>query len=225
MQPSASRDARPALLEGMDGLARQRLLAACRPRRFRSREIVFHEGDPGESVHIVMSGRVAVRVTTPLGHVVTLSVLGPGDSFGELALLDPDSLRTATVIAIEETHTLMITGTQLAELRRSHLHIDRFLDEMLGGYVRRLSQMVVEALYLPVEVRIARRLANLATVYATTGGRAVIRLTQEDLASMAGTTRATTNKVLQELASRNVLRLGRGRIEVRDRAALARAGG
>lgn len=222
---SAARTTRTTLLEGIDGPARQQLLAACRPRRFRAREIVFHEGDPGDSLHLVMSGRVAVRVTTPLGHVVTLSVLGPGDSFGELAVLDPDSVRTATVVAIEETHTLTLSGAQLADLRRRHSHIDQFLNETLGGYVRRLSQLVLEALYLPVEVRIARRLAQLAAVYATTGGRAEIRLTQDDLATMAGTTRATANKVLQELAGRNIVRLGRGRIVVHDRAALVRAGG
>jgi CRP-like cAMP-binding protein len=83
--------------------------------------------------------------------------------------------------------------------------------------------MVLEALYLPVDVRVARRLARLAGLYAGDNGSAEIRLTQDDLASMAGTTRATTNRVLQELAAKGVLSLSRGRIVVRDRIALDRA--
>jgi CRP/FNR family transcriptional regulator, cyclic AMP receptor protein len=212
------------LLQGLDDATRRSLIATSRPRRFRARETVCHEGDPGDSFHIVVSGRLAVRVTTPLGHTATLSLLGPGDTFGELALLDPASLRTATVVALEETHTLSLTRAQLDELRRHHPQIDRFISETLAGHVRRLSAMVLEALYLPVDVRIARRLARLAGLYAADDGSAEIRLTQDDLATMAGTTRATTNRVLQELAAEGVLSLSRGRIVVRDRTALDRAG-
>lgn len=213
-----------SLLQGLDDAARGRLIATSRPRRFRARETVCHEGDPGDSFHIVVSGRLAVHVTTPLGHIATLSLLGPGDTFGELALLDPAARRTATVVAVEEAHTLCLTRAQLDELRQHHPEIDRFITETLAGYVRRLTVMVVEALYLPVDARIARRLAHLASIYARDNGSAEIRLTQDDLASMAGTTRATTNKVLQELAVRGVLSLRRGRIVVRDRGALDRAG-
>jgi CRP-like cAMP-binding protein len=170
-----------------------------------------------------VSGKLAVRVTTPLGQVVTLSLLGPGDSFGELALLDPASLRTATVVAIEEAHTLTLTGAQLDALRRRYPQVDAYITETLTSYVRRLSAMVLEALYLPVEDRVTRRLARLARLYALDDGSAEIRLTQDDLASMAGTTRASANKVLQELAGRGLLTLGRGRISVPDRYALDRA--
>jgi CRP/FNR family transcriptional regulator, cyclic AMP receptor protein len=82
---------------------------------------------------------------------------------------------------------------------------------------------VLEALYLPVEDRVIRRLAHLARLYAIDNGSAEIRLTQDDLASMAGTTRATANKVLQELAGRGLLTLRRGRISVPDRFAFDRA--
>jgi CRP/FNR family cyclic AMP-dependent transcriptional regulator len=170
-----------------------------------------------------VSGKLAVRVTMPLGQIATLSLLGPGDSFGELALLDPESLRTATIVAIEEAHTLTITGAQLEELRRQHPQVDAYITETLTSYVRRLSTMVLEALYLPVEDRVTRRLARLAGLYSRDNASAEIRLTQDDLASMAGTTRATANKVLQDLAGRGLLTLGRGRISVPDRFALDRA--
>jgi CRP/FNR family transcriptional regulator, cyclic AMP receptor protein len=213
----------PSLLQGLEDEARRSLIAQSRPRRFRARDIVCHEGDPGDSLHVVVSGKLAVRVTTPLGQIATLSLLGPGDSFGELALLDPASLRTATVVAIEEAHTLTLTGAQLDVLRRQYPQVDTYITETLTSYVRRLSTMVLEALYLPVEDRVTRRLARLAGLYSLDNGGADIRLTQDDLASMAGTTRATANKVLQELAGRGLLTLRRGRISVPDRYALDRA--
>ncbi|MGH8921188.1 MAG: cyclic nucleotide-binding domain-containing protein, partial [Actinomycetes bacterium] len=74
------------LLTGLDEAERSRLLAAGEPRRFRRHEVVFHEGDPGDSLHLILSGQLTVRVTTPLGDVATLSLLGTGQSFGELAL-------------------------------------------------------------------------------------------------------------------------------------------
>ncbi len=182
-----------------------------------------HEGDPGDCLHLITTGRLIVRVTTPLGHTATLSLLNTGDSFGELALLSPEARRTATVVAVEDTDTLTLSRAQLARLRRDHPQIDRILTNTLAAQVRRLSAMVLEALYLPVDERVIRRLAQLARAYGGNAAIAEIRLTQDDLASMAGTTRATANKVLRELEDRRVLTLGRGTITVTDRPALDRA--
>lgn len=211
------------LLRGLDGDERRQLLAACTPRRFRRRDIVCHEGDPGDCLHLITTGRLIVRVTTPLGHTATLSLLSAGDSFGELALLSPEARRTATVVAVEDSDTLTLSRAQLARLRRDHPQIDRILTNTLAAQVRRLSAMVLEALYLPVDERVIRRLAQLARAYGGGAAIAEIRLTQDDLASMAGTTRATANKVLRELEDKRVVTLGRGTITVIDRAALDRA--
>lgn len=210
------------LLRGLDETERRQLLAACTPRRFKRRDIVCHEGDPGDSLHLITAGRLIVRVTTPLGHVATLSIMGAGDAFGEQALLSPDARRTATVVAVENAETLTLSRDQLDRLRRKHPHIDRILTDTLAAQVRRLSAMVLEALYLPVDQRVVRRLAHLATVYGGPQGVAEIRLTQEDLASMAGTTRATANQVLRELEDKRILTLGRGTITVIDRPGLAK---
>jgi CRP/FNR family cyclic AMP-dependent transcriptional regulator len=206
------------MLRGLDDEDRRRLVTAGTPRRFAAREVVFHEGDPGDTVHLVVSGRLAVRATTPLGHTATLNLLGPGDTFGEMAALDPRARRTATVVALEPTRTLALDGERFAALRRRHPQIDRFLSGLLAEKVRRTSELVVEALYVAVDVRLARRLGELADSY-----RGEIRLTQEDLAAVVGTTRATANSALRALAARGVVALRRGRIAVTDRAALDRA--
>jgi CRP-like cAMP-binding protein len=184
------------LLAGLDEAERSRLLAAGEPRRFRRHEVVCHEGDPGDSLHLILSGRLAVRVSTPLGDVATLSLLGAGQVFGELALLDPEARRTATVVALEPTRTLALRRSVLFALREQHPSIDRFLTMTLAGYVRRLSAMVLEAMYLPVEQRVRRQLAELAQIYGGDSRHVEIHLTQDDIANLAGTTRATANRVL-----------------------------
>jgi len=202
---------------------RRDVLASCTPRRFKRREIVCHEGDLGDTLHLIRSGRLIVRVATPFGNTATLTMLGPGYSFGELALADRNSRRTATVEAIEDAETLTLSRAQLAALREKYPQIDRVIIGTLAAQVRRLSAQVLEALYLPVETRVVRRLVDLARIYGGPNPVADIRLNQDDLASMAGTTRATANKVLRELQQREVLTLTRGRITVVDRAALQRA--
>src|SRR5438034_8776627 len=80
---------------------RRRLLEVARRRKFKHGEVVFHEGDPGDSLYLIDKGHVAIRVTTALGDVATLVVLGPGEAFGEGALLAADDCRTASAVAVE----------------------------------------------------------------------------------------------------------------------------
>ena len=86
------------LLSSLTADEQMRVISQTHRRRFRKGEIIFHEGDPGDSLHLIAKGHVAVRRSTPLGDVATLLVLGPGDFFGEMALLDRGP-RHATVIA------------------------------------------------------------------------------------------------------------------------------
>lgn len=209
-------------LEGVPEEDRRRLLAATTRRRFARREVLFHEGDPGDTVHLVDRGRVAVRVTTPRGDVATLRVRGAGEVIGELALLHDASRRTATVVALERTETLTLHRDAFGDLRRRHPSVDDFLVSVLADEVRRLSSLLVEALYVPVETRVVRRLVDLAGDYTSGEAAAEIPLTQEDLASLAGTSRATVNKVLGGLERDGVVTGARGRITVRDLEALRR---
>jgi CRP-like cAMP-binding protein len=137
------------------------VLVAARRRRFARNEVVFHEGDPGDTVHLVDRGRVAVRVTSPLGDAVTLRILGPGAIFGELAVLSP-APRNATVVAVERTETLALHRDRFEQLRREHPDVDRILLEALITEVRRLSTQLLEALHAPVPRRVALRLIDLA---------------------------------------------------------------
>lgn len=211
-----------SLLEDLSGVDRSDLLAASRRRRFARNEVLFHEGDPGASLHLVTKGYVAIRSSTPLGDVVTLAVLGPGQVFGELALLNEDAMRTASAVALNAAETLSWQHGQVEELRRKSRDVDRFLIEILVDQVQRLSGLLVEALHDPVERRVLRRLSALAELYDSDVEVAEVPVTQEDIASLAGTTRPTANRVLKDAEAQGLLELSRGKIRVLDREELAR---
>lgn len=212
-----------SILDGIPEDDRRRVLAATRRRRFGRREVLFHEGDPGDSVHLIDRGRVSVRMTTPLGDVAMLNVRGAGEVVGELALLDPASRRSASVVALEPTETLALHRDEFAELRDRQPSVDRFLVAILASEVQRLSSRLAEALYVSVDTRVLRRLVDLAELYASDGRSPIeIPFTQEELGSIAGTSRATVNRVLGEIEAEGIVEVRRGRILVLEETALQR---
>ncbi|MGH9223648.1 MAG: Crp/Fnr family transcriptional regulator [Acidimicrobiales bacterium] len=203
--------------------ARRDLLSRARRRRFRKGEVVFHEGDPGDALHLVDKGHLVVQRSTPLGDMATVRALGPGDVFGELAVVAP-APRVATVMAVDPAETLAVHRDVFDELRSAHPIVDRLLVHALADEVRRLSARLLEALYISSDKRIYLRLLEMARLFGTADGGAAIAipLTQEQLAQMAGTTRPTANRVLRSAEAEGCVRMTRGRIEVLDLAAVVR---
>jgi CRP/FNR family transcriptional regulator, cyclic AMP receptor protein len=200
-----------------------RLLSIARRRTFARGEVVFHRDDPANALHLIVEGRFAVVITTPLGETAMLAVRGPGDAFGELALVSGgEAARSATVSALEPAETRSVLQDDFERLRREHAGIDAVLVAILAERVRRLSERLTEAYYLSAETRVLRRLVEVADLY---GGP--VPLPQEALAELAGTSRATVNRVLREQELRGLVELGRAKIIVLDRDALIgkRSGG
>lgn len=184
--------------------------------------MIFHDGDPGDVVHLVVRGHVAIRVTTPLGDVATLRVIGPGELFGELALVAP-APRRGGAVALDPVETLCLHRDQLEAMRRADPSVDRVLIEVLAAEVRRLSARLVEALFAPVEQRVWRCLSELATAFGGSDDEiVVIPVTQDDIAQMVGATRPTVNRLLRAAEAAGTVELARGRVEVLDRDAVER---
>lgn len=209
------------LLSSLPETERRSLISRCRRRRYPRGGYICHEGEPGDSVHLIAVGTVSVLVTDPLGTAVTLDVLRPGDSFGEQCLIGEESLRSASVVALEKTETLSFTRGEFEALWDSSRDAALGVARMLDSRLRATSQALLEALYLPAETRVLRRLAYLAEVYGDHRSKTV-PVTQDDLASMAGTTRQTVNRVLSRAQEDGLVELARGRIVVTDEARLAR---
>ncbi len=208
------------LLAGLPDETRRTVLKSAVRRRYRKGDTLFFEGEPGDTLHLIASGRVAIRVGSRTGDTATLAVLSPGDCFGEQALLDPKARRTASAVALEPSETLALHRADFDALRRREPAVTDLLVEILARQVRRLSGLVVEAHFMPADQRVVNRLAELAVAYAPLTS---IPLTQEDLASLAGTTRPTTNRALQQLVDRGVIELRRGRVEIIDPEMLERS--
>ena len=212
------------VLEGVPAEDVRQLLSIARRRTFRRGEVVFHVHDPADTLHLIVSGRFAVRVQTAVGDVAILSVLGPGDIVGELGLIGGESRRAATVEALEPGETRSVHRPDWERLRRDHPSVGEVLTAVLADRLRRVNTHLLEALYTPADTRIRRRLVELARAYGPEVGEARIPLRQEDLASIAGTSRATVNRVLREEEARGTVRLERGRTIVLDRDALEKRG-
>lgn len=190
-------------------------------------EVVFHEGDLADTVHFVVEGRVVARRSSESGDRLAYAVIGPGETFGELAMLAPDRRRTTTIQAFEPTVTMSLSYRDFARLCSDHPSVERLLVSLLAERVARLTDGLMEALHVPADRRVARRLVELCMLY-TPGpvtSTAVVPLTQTDLSELSGVTRPTANRVLRGLAATGVLELSRGSITVLDAAALRRHAG
>jgi CRP-like cAMP-binding protein len=206
------------LLAELDAEDLRQVLAVSRRRTFARGEVVFHRDDPADSLHLVVRGRFGARVVTPLGDSVLVDVLGPGQSFGELALVTQDARRSATVEALEAAETRSIFRDEFVALQRAHPGVKDVLLRLLGEQLRRSTDRVVEAHWIDAETRVRRRLSDLSVTF--TDG--IVPLTQEDIAALAGTSRATVNRVLREEEAHGAISRARGRTTVLDRDSLER---
>lgn len=195
-------------------------MAAARRRRYGRGDTVIWQGDEAGSLFHVAQGRLKVRFTTPGGDSVLLDVLGPGEVFGELAVLVQRHERTASAEAMDDVVLDVMRRDDFDRLRAEHRDVDEFLLHGLARRVDKLTRRVAEAHYVPVERRLARRLFEAARAFHTPGQQLVLPFTQDDVAQLAGTTRPTANQVLKQLERDGVVGLARGRIEVLDVAAL-----
>jgi CRP/FNR family cyclic AMP-dependent transcriptional regulator len=211
-------------LSAMAGLDETVLRASCRRRRYGRGEIVFHEGDPPGSFHLIDKGSVAIRLTTPRGDVATLDVLQSGATFGEQAIVDATPLRSATVAALEELETLSLDASSFEALRTAYPRVDRFLLMVLSARLRSTSHQLLEALFVPAEERVLRCLVRLSAMFASEP-QSWIPLTQSEIASMTGVTRPTVSRVLGQAQLDGLIALKRSPIDLLDESGLRRKAG
>ncbi len=215
------------LFAGLDEGGLENLIRGMRVRRFRRGETVFHVGDPGDALFIVISGSIKITLPADTGDEAILATLRPGDFFGELALLD-GAPRSATAIAIEATETYILPRDRFRALIATEPLMRDTVLATLAAEVRRLTHHVEELHFLDITGRLASRLARLANESgATRLPDGTIRLagplTQGDLAAMIGCTRQSVNKLLGMFTDDGLIRLDRDRIVVLDLDGLLRA--
>jgi CRP/FNR family cyclic AMP-dependent transcriptional regulator len=192
------------------------------PRRHRRGEAILTQGDPSANVYVLDAGHVAVRVATPSGDAITTAVLGPGDTFGELAQLSDDETRMASVMALDSVAVRIVPSRLFAELRARFAELDGALARQLAHQLRELSEHFAEATYETVQRRCGLRLLDLAGMFGDGTNAAIIPITQEDLAGLVGAARPTVNQVLSMLSGEGLVHVQRGQIELPDLTRLRR---
>lgn len=200
----------------------RRLVAVARRRAFDRGEVVFHRGDPADALHLIAKGRFAARITTQLGATVTVAIHSPGEAFGELALVEEGASRSTTVAAVEAGETLAISRDDFDSLRREYPEVNEVLVRLLAVRLRRANDRLLESLFVPAETRVLRRLRDLANLYGHGAAEVLVPLTQDEIAGLAATSRATANRVLRAEQQRGTIRLSRRRTLILDPADIGR---
>jgi CRP/FNR family transcriptional regulator, cyclic AMP receptor protein len=190
------------------------LSSRLRTRRYARGETLCLEGDPGTSLYIIEKGRVKLGLTSSEGREIILDLLGPGDVFGELALLD-GAPRSANAVAVEASEVLLLARDEFLRFLEQHPQLALVLLSTLSHWLRRLTTQMQDTAFLDVPARLARAILRLAEAEEPTEGQPVTpRLTQTDLAGMVGTTRETLNRWLGFYEDQGLIRRDRHQIVV-----------
>jgi CRP-like cAMP-binding protein len=205
----------PASLEQVAALATQ--------RHYRAGEIVFSQGDPGDALYAVVAGRVRISAGTADGRELSLNIMEPGDTFGEIALLDGGK-RTASATASERSELVAIRRDHFLALLEREPRVALELLKLCGERLRWTSDLVEDAALLDAPARLAKRLLSLGALHGQRSKSGVtLRISQEDLATFLGVSRQAVNQQLQAWKARGWVELGRGSVTVRDEAAIGKA--
>ncbi|WIG58660.1 MAG: Transcriptional regulator, Crp/Fnr family [Ktedonobacterales bacterium] len=209
---------------GLDAESLRELAGAVRRKIFRAGEVIFHRDDPGQVLYIIRSGRVKIFITSPEGQEVVLTLLRPGDYFGELALLDGQP-RSASAVAMEATDTFALQRSDFIHAVERHPRIAIQVMNVLSRRLRQTDAMIEDLLFLDVHGRVAKKLLELAEshgVPAANGIRIEMRLTQGELAAMVGSSRESVNKVIGYFTDKQFISTDRYKITVLRLADLRR---
>jgi CRP/FNR family transcriptional regulator, cyclic AMP receptor protein len=187
-------------------------------------ETVFLEGDPGDSLYIILTGKVKLGRSSADGRESLLSVLGPGEMFGELSLFDPGPrLSSATVVS--ESELVSLGHQSLSAFLREHPQVPMQMLSGLAHRLRRTNEDLSDLVFTDVPGRVAKALLDLSARFGARDDKGIVvrhDLTQEELAQLVGASRETVNKALADFASRGWIVLGAKQVTLLDLERLRR---
>ena len=195
----------------------EQLLVYARLERYTAGQMLFKKGDPGTSLMAILAGRVKISTLSADGEEVVLNILGPGQVFGEIALLDGKA-RTADATAIETSELVALDRGDFLPFLEQHSEIATRLIAVLCERLRWVSDIYDDVVFISVPARLAKKLLILAREFGVeTSGGAIeinIQLSQTDLGKMMGKTRESVNKVMREWQDRGLIRVENGYIKL-----------
>jgi len=184
------------------------LIESMNPVAFARGDVLFHEGDPGDRLFVIRSGKIKLGRRSSDGRENLLSIQGPGEMFGELSLFDPGP-RTATATVVADAELVELAHTDLVAWLEQHPTVAKHLLKALAHRLRRTNEALADLVFSDVPGRVAKALLDLATRFGEPtdeGVRVAHDLTQEELAQLVGASRETVNKALADFAARGWVR-------------------
>jgi CRP/FNR family transcriptional regulator, cyclic AMP receptor protein len=212
------------LFSALDDEAATALRASMSQTKLRRGDVLFHEGDAGDRLYIVMDGKVKLGRTSSDGRENLLAILGPGQMFGELSLFDPGP-RSATVTSVTDASFLSLSHEDLLKWLDGRPQVARGLLAQIAGRLRKANDVNADLVFSDVPGRVAKALLDLADRFGRTADDGVHvhhDLTQEELAQLVGASRETVNKALADFAHRGWIRLEGKSVLISDSERLAR---
>jgi len=200
----------------------QRVVEVTRERTYPKNSVILFEDDPGDALYVVGKGQVKVVLIGEDGREVILSVLGEGEFFGEMALID-DQPRSAHVIAMEDSTLLVVRREDFQGILTQQPLLALALLRELTRRLRRVDEKVGSLVLLDVHGRVAQLLLDLADEAG--GAHITRRLTHHTIAQMIGSSRETVSRTMRELVEKGLIAVSRRDIVIRDRPALEQAAG
>ena len=216
--------ARAGLFQGVAPEAAEALASTLQITDYGRGEIVFSEGEQGDTLYIVVSGKVKIGRRATDGRENMLSVMGPSDMFGELSLFDPGP-RTATATVVTEARLACLAHSSLRPWINDRPEIAEQLLRVLARRLRRTNDALADLIFTDVPGRVAKQLLALSERFGShepDGLRVHHDLTQEELAQLVGASRETVNKALADFASRGWVRVDSRALTILDADRLAR---
>jgi CRP/FNR family transcriptional regulator len=200
---------RAPLFKALDDEAASALQSEMSRSHMERGDVLFHEGDRGDTLYVIAEGKIKLGRTSPDGRENLVAILGPGEMFGELSLFDPGP-RTMTATAVAETQLLGLGNDSLTAILTGRPEVSKTLLAALAQRLRRTNAHLADLVFTDVPGRVAKALLDLSERFGrpVEGGIMVSHdLTQEELAQLVGASRETVNKALADFATRGWLRL------------------
>ncbi len=214
---------RSPLFRGLSSAALDSVAELAVQRSFRGGEVVFSQGDPGDGLFAVITGKIRISAGAADGREIFLNIMEPGDTFGEIALLDGGT-RTASATATESSELVSIRRQHFQGLLGREPAVALELLRLCGERLRWTSGLVEDAALLDVPARLAKRLLSLGQFHGKPSkGGFTLRISQEDLAAFLGVARQVVNQYLQVWKSQGWVVLSRGTVTVLDEVAIRKA--
>jgi len=215
---------RAGIFQGVEPSAISALRADLLSETFSKGDTIIREGEQGDSLYIITSGKVKLSRKAPDGRENLLSILGPSDMFGELSIFDPGP-RTSSAVCVTEVSVQSMNREALKRWIAERPEISDQLLRVLARRLRRTNNNLADLIFTDVPGRVAKALLQLAQRFGTQEGgniRVTHDLTQEEIAQLVGASRETVNKALAEFAHRGWLRLEGKSVIISDTERLAR---